>query len=230
MQGAEKQKEQERWRQWNESQDDSARNNLIEYYLPLFASISCAQWQRLPVMVRTNITADDLLSAIVLELPAAIARYDAGKGTQPATYLGIRARFIILDYLRSLDWVPRLARSSGEKVTGLTSLDNHWLQRQADGSGCFGSAQKTEHRALASADGRPAQIDLSEGISHLLERLPSKHRLAFRFYFYHGKTMKQVGAMLCLSGSRVSQIITSDLKRFRETITEEQAEALRHSG
>ncbi len=59
---------------------------------------------------------DDLRSAGVFGLIAAIEAFDTERGTKFETYCTLRVRGSILDELRSLDWVPRLVRSKAQRI------------------------------------------------------------------------------------------------------------------
>ena len=57
-------------------------------------------------------------------------------------------------------------------------------------------------------------------------RLPEKERLALTFYYYEELTMKEVGEVLAVGESRVSQIHSSALERLRRYLEENEAEQL----
>jgi RNA polymerase sigma factor for flagellar operon FliA len=54
---------------------------------------------------------DDLIQAATLGLRDAIATFDPNRGIKFEHYCGPRVRGAALDFLRSLDWAPRLLRS-----------------------------------------------------------------------------------------------------------------------
>jgi RNA polymerase sigma factor for flagellar operon FliA len=100
------------WGQFKRSGDRSLRNELVERYLPLVHDISDKIFQRLPRCVEK----DDLRSAGIFGLIAAIEAFDMDRGTKFETYCTVRVRGSILDELRSLDWVPRLVRSKAQRI------------------------------------------------------------------------------------------------------------------
>jgi RNA polymerase sigma factor for flagellar operon FliA len=204
------------------------RNQLIIFYLPLYRKVASLYRKNMPKKAATHLSENDLVSAIVLKAPGDIARFDPEKKVKPGTYLGNRARFNIIDYVRQIDWVPRSARSSGEEAKEQVSLDGMTSKYSHGPDGSFGASRAMVPLVLGvDADGFES-IDATDEIAFILQRLSGKERLALRFYFIHGKTMKQTGALLCLAESRVSQMISGALKYLRETTTEEQRETWGH--
>ena len=100
------------WLRYKRGGDGDIRNELVERYLPLVNTISNKIFSRLPKCVEI----DDLRSAGIFGLIAAIEAFDLERGTKFETYCTLRVRGSILDELRSLDWVPRLVRSKAQKI------------------------------------------------------------------------------------------------------------------
>ena len=61
---------------------------------------------------------DDLASQGMLGLIEAVDHYDPAFGTRLSTYATLKIRSKVLDYLRDLDWLPRMAR---QKVRSMQS-------------------------------------------------------------------------------------------------------------
>lgn len=221
--------EQEIWQQWQEAPGDQTRNELIEFYLCLFEKEAEMAWWRLPAVTKTQIDTDDLLTAIVIEIPRAIELYNSEKGTAPRTHLISRCRWIIKDYLRRIDWVPRSVRSSGDVIKYKVSLDNSPLQKHVDSGARYGKGDKVEDRSLQCLDSSADQIDLADQLDHLLARLSAHERQAIRLYYIEGLLMKDAGKAMGLSEGRVSQLVKSGLERIRQTMSDEEIEILRRS-
>ena len=72
----------------------------------------------------------DLFSQGMLGLIDAVERYDPSFGTQFSTYAAVRIRGRALDYLRSMDWLSRTARSRSRVVQ--KAIEQLWAaNRQA---------------------------------------------------------------------------------------------------
>ena len=82
------------------------REHLILEHLVQVKLIARRIHERLPVSVNL----DDLISAGILGLIAAIDRYDSSQDVKLKTYAEYKIRGAILDSLRGLDWAPRQQR------------------------------------------------------------------------------------------------------------------------
>jgi RNA polymerase sigma factor for flagellar operon FliA len=100
------------WREYKTTRDEHLRNRLIERYLPLVKYNAQRIWARLP----EGIELDDLISAGVFGLMDAIRAFDLSRGVKFETYCVPRIRGAMLDELRTMDWVPRLVRSTASKL------------------------------------------------------------------------------------------------------------------
>jgi len=87
-------------------------NALIESHLPLVRHVAERLARRLPAQVDV----DDLISAGIFGLINALATFEPARGVKFTTYCVPCVRGAILDQLREMDWVPRLARSRGRKL------------------------------------------------------------------------------------------------------------------
>ncbi len=75
-----------------------------------YASIIKLMAGRLAIRMPPSVELDDLVQAGVIGLLEALDRYDPSRNAQFKTYAEIRVRGAMLDYLRSLDWVPTSLR------------------------------------------------------------------------------------------------------------------------
>lgn len=88
------------------------RERLILEHLPQVKLIARRIHERLPV----SVSLDDLISAGVVGLIAAIDRYDASHDVKLKTYAEYKIRGAILDSLRGLDWAPRQQRKRAKLI------------------------------------------------------------------------------------------------------------------
>jgi RNA polymerase sigma factor for flagellar operon FliA len=100
------------WLAYGESRDESLRNRLLLHYLYIAKVIARHMRSRLPA----GADLDDLTQAATLGLRDAIATFDPSRGVKFEHYCGSRVRGAALDYLRSLDWAPRMLRSRMQKL------------------------------------------------------------------------------------------------------------------
>lgn len=88
------------------------RDRLLMEHLPTVRYIARRIHERLP----QHVELDDLISAGVVGLIDAFAKFDHGKKVQFKSYAQFRIRGAILDSLRTLDWSPRELRRKGRAV------------------------------------------------------------------------------------------------------------------
>lgn len=104
---------------------DTQRKHLILDHLPQVHLIARRIHHRLPV----SVSLDDLISAGILGLIAAVDHYQASHNVKLRTYAEYKIRGAILDSLRSQDWVPRLQRKRAKliesAITVLTQKYHH---------------------------------------------------------------------------------------------------------
>jgi RNA polymerase sigma factor for flagellar operon FliA len=88
------------------------RERLILDHLPQVKLIAKNIRERLPVSVNL----EDLISAGVIGLIAAVDRFDPSRNVKLKTYAEYKIRGAILDSLRSLDWAPRGHRKHAKTI------------------------------------------------------------------------------------------------------------------
>jgi len=72
---------------------------------------------------------DDLASQGMLGLIEAVDHYNPAFGTRMSTYATLKIRSKVLDYLRDLDWLPRIARQKVRAMQGAMVELEHKLHR-----------------------------------------------------------------------------------------------------
>src|ERR1700761_1984864 len=105
------------------------RERLILEHLPQVKLIARRIHERLPV----SVSLDDLISAGVVGLIAAIDRYDASHDVKLKTYAEYKIRGAILDSLRGLDWAPRQQRKRAKLIeAAISSLEQQHHRTPAE--------------------------------------------------------------------------------------------------
>ena len=100
------------WQQYRRDRTDDLRNTLMEHYLPTVKYQSDRVLTRLP----SEVDPDDVYSAGVLGLHAAVESFEPDRGVKFETYAGARIRGAIIDSLRQHDWVPRSVRRRNRRL------------------------------------------------------------------------------------------------------------------
>ena len=104
------------WREYERTGDERVRNRLIMSYAPLVKFIAYRKAAELPA----SCNVEDLISAGLVELIAAIDRYDPEKGATLEQYAWTRVHGAVLDQLRKLDWAPRSVRRTQRQIDTAT--------------------------------------------------------------------------------------------------------------
>ena len=167
------------------------------------------------------------------------------RGVKFETYCVPRIRGAMLDELRTMDWVPRLVRSNASKLNEATKLleakygrapSNHELSEymgisidelekmKVDASAVgLVSLNKKWYETDSYKDIREIDV-LEDKRSEDPTRRSGKSDLIIILYYYEEMTMKEIGATLDLSESRVSQMHTSIVQRLQEQLGRRRVE------
>lgn len=205
--------EQALWREYRSERSDAARNRLVEFYLPHVRRIAERRWRKIPTGV---VDVDELVAEGTMAVMQSLDRFDAGRGTRPSTFLSWRVNGAITDYLRHLDHVPRLDRQrlkAGEidGVAELISLETVTAESSEGRTRTL--ADLLEDRSIHPFADRQAA---DEFYRELLRGCNRTERLIVLLYYREGLTMKEAAEHVGLSESRVSQLHSRLIERFRD--------------
>jgi RNA polymerase sigma factor for flagellar operon FliA len=217
-------------------------DTLVREYLPLVKKIALRLTARLPA----EIELDDLLQVGLMALLAARDSYDAQQGATFATYAGIRIKGAMLDEVRAHDWLPRSVQSKLRKVAEAIERVDARLGRPAQDAeiaeeldmpadeyrrlaGELACARMTHiedsaeaGQAHAAGDSDPftrvGELGFREALIEAVDRLPENERLMMSLYYTEELNLKEIGAVLGVSESRVSQLHGQALARLRGTL------------
>jgi RNA polymerase sigma factor for flagellar operon FliA len=101
------------------------RERLILEHLPQVRLIARRIHERLP----DNVSLEDLVSAGIVGLIAAVDLYDSSHQVKLKTYAEHKIRGAILDSLRGLDWAPRQRRKKAKQIEFAISRAEQRLHR-----------------------------------------------------------------------------------------------------
>jgi RNA polymerase sigma factor FliA len=230
------------------AQNSDQERKLLEH-LPIVRYLARRIHERLP----HHVEMEDLVSAGVVGLMDAFAKFDPNKQVQFRSYAQFRIRGAILDSLRTLDWGPRDLRKKGRAVEGAIQQLTARLGRipgEAETADELGLSldefqlllgdlkgleigtlniernEDTGEEALAYIPGRPDENplfcclrgELKEVLANAIERLPDRERLVMTLYYFEEITMREIGLVLGVVESRVSQIHASAVLHLRTAL------------
>jgi len=222
------------------TQRSSARETeaLVMRHAELVKRIAYHLAGRLPASVEV----DDLIQAGMLGLLEAAANYSAGRGASFETYAGIRIRGAMLDGLRKLDWAPRSVHRKARAVANAIrelEAENGREARDADVATKMGMSLEEYHKIVEDAAGcQISSLTTEEGeinatdpeadpfrdviderfraaLTDAISNLPERERTVMSLYYDDELNLKEIGAVLKVSESRICQIHGQALTRLQ---------------
>ena len=189
----------------------SDRDKLVVHYAPMVNSIAGKISAGLP----KNVETDDLVGYGIFGLIDAVTKFDPDRGFKFSTYATFRIKGAIVDGLRANDWVPRSIRvkSKAEGDYHVTRVDSVDSLVNEEGSMTLGDT-------IAEDFGYDHTFDqmcdlLVNGISLLTDR----EKVVLVAYYYENLTLADIGRILGVTESRVSQIHSKAMSFLREQFT-----------
>lgn len=221
------------------------RAGLAVHYRPLVRMVAHRTAERLP----DHVEPADLVQSGVFGLLEAIDRFDPDRCPRFESYAVPRIRGAVLDQLRAQDWVPRTVRlrlRETERVreelavrlrrtpTDREVADALGVRPAELGAPAAASVLSVEHLrtgadgavldALACAEPDPAAAHQERETRRLLwcavAQLEERDRLVLQLYYLEERTLADIGRMLGVTESRVSQLHGRLVVRLRARLAE----------
>ena len=213
----------------------------LEEHLPLVKRLAHHLSARLP----SSVQIDDLFQAGMIGLLEALNRYDASQGAQFTTYASIRIRGAMLDELRRGDWTPRsVHRKSREMMEVINrleqegrgtsdkevademgiSIDEYNQIIQDSNMACFYSIDLLEEETPGGSnieDERFGPLEMlsddgfRDALAKEIGRLPDREKMMMALYYQEDLNLREIGEVMGVSESRVSQIHGQAMMRLR---------------
>lgn len=213
----------------------------VMLHMPLVKRIAYHLLNKLP----DSVLFDDLVQAGALGLLDAIKHYDPAQGASFDTYAGIRIRGAMLDDVRRSDWTPRSVHKKAREVSAaIREIENktgqdaqasevakslgismeEYGQILHDTVSCKISSveELSEEGEIFDATAEwadPAEKLSKEGFQQALAaeiaNLPERERLVVALYYDEEMNLREIGEILNISESRVSQINSQAMLRLR---------------
>jgi len=217
------------WHSYKTTGDKDARDRLVLQYSPLVKYVAGRVRSGLPASVDQN----DLVSDGVIGLMDAIDKFDTDRGLQFQTYAVPRIRGAIVDGLRASDWVPRSVREKIRDINNATTTLELLLERtptDAEVAAELDISVKELRKAYskisytnmvsidemgfgddstpqAATDHLPhATDDIPAGFLAAVRELPERDQVVVALYYWEGLTLAEIGQVLEVTESRVSQL------------------------
>lgn len=231
------------WRRFKDTGDPEARDQLVLRFAPLVKYVVGRLRSGLPA----NVDSNDLTSDGVLGLLDAVTKFDPDRGLQFQTYAVARIRGAIVDGLRSTDWVPRSVR---EKIRDINAAQATLERRLGRGPEDREVAEElgisvaelqhlyaeTSYTNLLSLEAAttgeddavrvdldlPDAEDLPEGFLRAVRELPERDQIVIALYYWDRLTLAEIGQVLGVTESRVSQLHSRATLTLRRKLVEQR--------
>ena len=217
---------------------------LLEQHAVLVKRIAHHLMARLP----SSVAVDDLIQAGMIGLMEALQKYDAARGASFDTYAGIRIRGAMLDEVRRSDWAPRSVHRQGREVGETIRRLEHRLGRapaEREIAAAMELSLEEYHQilhdsvasrlfsfdALIEEGGQPVQEEkdlvvdevtqaaMRQALAEAISQLPEREALVLSLYYDEELNLKEIGEVLGVSESRVSQIHSQAVARLRARLS-----------
>jgi RNA polymerase sigma factor for flagellar operon FliA len=225
------------WHEFRETRDPALRNRLVLQYAPLVKYVAGRLRTRMP----DSVEQDDLVSDGVLGLMDAIERFEPARGLSFQTFAVPRIRGAIIDGMRSMDFVPRSVRDklrvvhraqvSLEQKLGRTPDDTEVasevgipvqqlrdLSRQANSNHANLDDFDLADELSQAADHRVEQGDVNASLMRVVDELAERDQVIIALYYFEGLTLAEIGQVLGVTESRVSQVHRRATTTLREKL------------
>ncbi|MBZ5488581.1 RNA polymerase sigma factor FliA [Halomonas aquamarina] len=222
------------------------QRELLTQYMPLVRRHALTLQVRLPA----SIELDDLVQAGTVGLLEALSRFDATQGASFATFASQRIRGAMLDELRTRDWLPRSVRRAARAVDDTIRRLEQQLGRPPEEGEIArdldmpldeyqqllndtNSGQLLPFEELVADGSEPASFDAGnlpfdqllgdqqrETLVAAIDALPEREKLLMALYYQEELNLKEVGAVLGVTESRVSQLHSQAISRLRARLND----------
>lgn len=226
---------------YQDIQNTAEHNSELLAHVGLVKRVALHLKGRLPNFMEL----DELIQVGMIGLIEASSSFDASKGVEFEVFAKNRVRGAILDQVRKLSYLPRSAivniRDHNEANAALSSelgreasqaelaefmgKDVDSFQKERTHAHRFQTvsleSQLPDTVDLPSSgadepEAQMAQNQFMEALTDSIDSLPERDRTVISLYYIEEMNLREIGAVLDVSESRVSQILSTSVKKLRK--------------
>jgi RNA polymerase sigma factor FliA len=228
----------ELWQAYKSTGDMEIRNRLVLQYAPLVKYVAGRVWSGLP----DSVDRADLTSEGVIGLMDAIDKFQPERGMPFQAYAVPRIRGAIIDWLRSSDWVPRTVRTNIREIERAQVALRTLLGRNATDAELsykldistselnrlyslisYTKVASVDELGIADFFDNPQDSTPDAGNREILMAavagLGERDQAIVAMYYFEHLTMAEIGQVLRVSESRVSQLHSRATLSLRAGLT-----------
>jgi RNA polymerase sigma factor for flagellar operon FliA len=214
-------------------------DHLVNQHLPLVKRLA----SQLAVKLPSHIEIEDLIQVGLIGLLKAVDDYQSDSGAVFSTYATIRIRGAMLDELRGRDWLPRsVQRDLGRVAAAIEKVEqrvgrpasekeiadeldmNLEDYRVLSGELACARVSQLDEAELPPGNDEPAEQVAEEtrrtALANAITTLPDKEGLMLSLYYSEGLNLKEIGLVMGVSESRVSQIHGQAVARLKSKLSD----------
>jgi RNA polymerase sigma factor for flagellar operon FliA len=244
-------KAEKRTKKLSHAEQLARRNEYAAKFFPYIEKVARRLARRLPAHVEI----DDLISSGVIGLIEAAERYDPERVDRFEAFAEFRIRGAMLDDLRSRDTLSRDMRRLSNELRDATRKLEAQLGRTPDqeeiaqrlgvgveelyarqqklsGSSVVGIddagpdlLERTGDQTAADPFEQTSRHEMTERLVAGIGHLPDKMQQVLSLYYCENLNLKEIGAVLGVTESRVCQIHGEATKRLRDNLSDLASEA-----
>lgn len=210
------------WKTYKEREDNFFRDRLISNYIPFLKGIVNRVYTKLPKTVDIM----DLENYAYIGLIDAIKKFDLNRNIKFETYATYRIRGSIIDGVRKQDWLSRSQRSriknnyenqfednavrnyfsdwENDKFVMLSIDDPDFYEKKIADSSSSDDSIGGLYTGITADFAEKVQNKLF--LKKAIGKLTAQERKVIFLYYFKGKNFKEIGQLMNVSESRVSQI------------------------
>jgi RNA polymerase sigma factor for flagellar operon FliA len=213
---------------------------LVATHAPLVKRIAYHLLARLP----DTILVEDLIQSGMLGLLEASSNYSDTQGASFSTYAGIRIRGAMLDDVRRTDWTPRSVHRKARQITQvmhqieqetgrdardteiaalleITLEEYHKILQDSTCCRLFSTDEldgSDDHSSSENVVDNLSEINFKAALVDAISNLPERERMVVSLYYDDELNLKEIGKVLGVSESRVSQINNQAMLRLKSRL------------
>ena len=228
---------------YDEVRKASQRNDELMQHIGLVKRVALHLKTRLPNFMEL----DELIQVGTIGLIEAAKSFDDSKGVEFEVFARTRIRGAILDQVRKLSYLPRSAIVNIRDHNEATALLSGELGRepsQSELADFMGKDLEDFHKERTHAyrfqtvsleSQLPETVDrptgdvnepeanleggqMIEALAESIESLPEREKTIVSLYYVEEMNLREIGAVLDISESRVSQVLSSTIKQLRQKL------------
>ena len=192
---------------------------------------------------------DELIQVGTIGLIEAAKSFDKSKGVEFEIFARTRIRGAVLDQVRKLSYLPRSAMVSIRDHNEATAALSGELGReptQSELADFMGKDLESFHKERAHAhrfqtvslesqlpdtvdlpssennepEAKLATKQMMESLTNSIDSLPEREKTIVTLYYVEEMNLKEIGAVLEVSESRVSQMLSATIKQLRKHLSD----------